>query len=157
MRKRRKINVKVPPGIDEGYQLRLRGEGELSTRGGGSPGDLYVLIHMKPHKYFKREDENLWYDLKISFSQAALGTQISVPTLEGDEKLKIRSGTQPGEIVKLKGKGMPKFRGYGKGDLLIRVALSVPEKLTKKQRALIKQLEEEFDEKVESKRSRIRW
>jgi len=153
-KKRRNIAVKVPMGIDEGYQLRLRGEGEMPPNG-GSPGDLYVLVHLVPHQYFKRDGDDLWYNLTIGYPQAALGTEVSVPTLDGDLNVKIRPGTQPGEIVKLKGKGMPRFRGYGKGDLLVRVGISVPEKLNQQQRTLLEQLAKEFDQNVQSKNRRL--
>jgi molecular chaperone DnaJ len=151
-KKRRKINVKIPEGIDEGYQLRLRGEGEMAPNG-GEPGDLYVLVHIKPHDLFMREGDNLWHVLIIGYPQAALGAEISVPTLDGTTTVKIKPGTQAGEIIRLKGKGMPRFRGYGKGDLLVRVGISVPEKLTSKQRQLLEQLAEEFDQDVKHKKS----
>jgi len=143
----RTITVKVPPGIDEGFQLRLEGEGEAAPDR-GVPGDLYVLIHVKPHRYFKRRGDDLLHRLEISFPQAALGTEVSVPTLDGQTNLRIRSGTQPGEIIKLKGKGMPRLRGYGRGDLLVRVDIAVPEKLTRQQKALLEQLAIEFDQKI---------
>lgn len=151
----RKITVKIPPGIDEGYQLRLQGEGETPP-GEGSPGDLYVLIHITPHRYFKRGGDDLLYNLTIGFPQAALGTEISVPTLEGPTNIKIRPGTQPGELIKLRGKGMPRFRRYGKGDLLIRVDIAVPEKLTERQKMLLEQLASEFDESVRQRSRRLR-
>ena len=150
-KKRRKIDVKIPEGIDEGYQLRLRGEGEMAPNG-GEPGDLYVLVHIKPHDQFMREGDDLWYVLIIGYTQAALGAEVSVPTIEGETTVKIKPGTQAGETIRLKGKGMPRFRGYGKGDLLVRVGISVPEKLTKKQRALLEQLAEEFGEDVKHKK-----
>jgi molecular chaperone DnaJ len=155
VKKRRKITVKVPIGIDEGYQLRLRGEGEMASNG-GSPGDLYVLVHILPHELFMREGDNLWHVLRIGYPQAALGADISVPTLEGSITVKIHSGTQPGEVIKLKGKGMPRFRGYGRGDLLVRVGISVPEKLTQQQRALLEQLAKELNEDVPSKSHKFR-
>ncbi len=145
--KERTITVKVPQGIDEGFQLRLEGEGETPPEG-GSHGDLYVLIHIKPHQYFKRREDDLLYRLAIGFPQAALGTEVSVPTLDGRSNIKIRPGTQPGEIIKLKGKGMPRLRGYGKGDLLIRVDIPVPEKLTNQQKALLEELAKEFNQKT---------
>jgi molecular chaperone DnaJ len=148
--RQRRITVNIPPGIDEGYQLRLPGEGEMS-QGAEYPGDLYVLIHVAPHQYFKREEDDLTYNLTIGFPQAALGTEVLIPTLEGDTKIKIKPGTQPGEIIKLKGKGMPRFRGYGKGNMLVRVELTVPEKLTSQQRNLLEQLAKEFDEQVKPK------
>jgi molecular chaperone DnaJ len=153
-KKRRKINVKIPEGIDEGYQLRLRGEGEMAPNG-GEPGDLYVLVHIAQHELFMREEDDLWHVLIIGYPQAALGAEVSVPTLDGPTTLKIKPGTQAGDTIRLKGKGMPHFRGYGKGDLLVRVGISVPEKLTAKQRALLEQLAEEFDQDVKHKKSRF--
>ena len=154
VKKRRKINVKIPEGIDEGYQLRLRGEGEMAPNG-GEPGDLYVLVHIARHQLFMREGDDLWHVLIIGYPQAALGAEVSVPTLDGSATVKIKPGTQAGETIRLRGKGMPRFRGYGKGDLLVRVGISVPEKLTSKQRALLEQLAEEFDQDVKPKKSRF--
>jgi molecular chaperone DnaJ len=151
VKKRRKISVKVPAGIDEGYQLRLRGEGGVAANGGES-GDLYVLVHIVPHKLFMREGDDLWYILMIGYPQAALGAEVSVPTLDGQATVKIKPGTQAGEVIRLRGKGMPRFRGYGKGDLLVRVGVSVPEKLTSKQRALLEQLAEELGQDVKHKK-----
>jgi len=155
VKKRRKITVKVPVGIDEGYQLRLRGEGEMAPNG-GSPGDLYVLVHIVPHEFLMREGDDLLYVLMISYPQVALGAEVSVPTLEGPITVKIHPGTQPGEVIRLKGKGMPRFRGYGKGDLLVRVGISVPKKLTSQQRALLEQLAKEFDQSVQPKSHKFR-
>jgi molecular chaperone DnaJ len=150
VKKRRKISVKVPVGIDDGYQLRLRGEGEMVPNG-GSPGDLYVLVHIVPHELFMREGDDLLYALTISYPQAALGAEVSVPTLEGPIAVKIPSGTQPGEVIRLRGKGMPRFRGYGKGDLLVRVGIMVPEKLTQQQRTLLEQLAKEFNQDIQQR------
>jgi molecular chaperone DnaJ len=150
VRKRRKISVKIPMGIDEGYQLRLRGEGEM-TPNDGEPGDLYVLVHVKPNQQFMREGDDLWHVAIISYPQAALGAEISVPTLDGSTTIKVHPGTQAGEVIQLRGKGMPRFRGYGKGDLLVRIGISVPEKLTSKQRVLLEQLAKEFDTDVLTK------
>jgi molecular chaperone DnaJ len=154
MKKRRRIKVKIPEGIDEGYQLRLRGEGETAPNG-GEPGDLYVIVHITQHKFFIREGDDLWYVLMIGYPQAALGAEISIPTLEGQTPVKIKSGTQAGETLRLKGKGMPRFRGYGKGDLLVRVGITVPEKLTTKQRELLEQLASEFNLDVKHKKGRF--
>lgn len=151
----RTITVKIPPGIDEGYQLRLQGEGETSA-GGGQPGDLYVNIHVTPHPYFKRQEDDLLYNLTIGFPQAALGTEATVPTLEGNTSIKIEPGTQQGEIIRLRGKGMPRLRGYGKGDLLVRVKILVPKKLTNEQRVLLEQLAKEFDQNVQTKQRRFK-
>lgn len=150
----RRITVKIPPGIDEGYQLRLSGEGEMAP-GAKSPGDLYLLIHVAPHRYFKRDEDDLLYNLTIGFAQATLGTEVSIPTLEGSTNVRIQLGTQPGEIIRLRGKGMPRFRGYGRGDMLVRVDISVPKKLTSQQRTLLEQLAKEFDEDVKPKGRRL--
>ncbi len=151
----RKVTVKIPPGIDEGYQLRLSGEGEMAA-GAEYPGDLYVMIHIAPHRYFRRDEDDLIYNLTIGFPQAALGTEVSIPTLEGSTTLTIRPGTRPGEIIKLRGKGMPRFRGYGRGDMLIRMDIAVPEKLTQEQRVLLEQLAKEFEQDVKPKGHRLR-
>jgi molecular chaperone DnaJ len=156
LRKERNITVKVPPGIDEGYQLRLQGQGEMSADS-DSPGDLYVLIHIAPHSYFKRDEDDLLYDLQIGFPQAALGARVSVPTLEANVDVDIRPGTQPREIIRLKGRGMPKFRGYGRGDMLIRVDVVVPEKLTQRQKALLEELAKEFDQTVRTRSHKLRF
>lgn len=151
----RRITVRVPAGIDDGFQLRLHGEGETPPNG-GQPGDLYVLIHLLPHKYFRRDEDDLLYNLTIGFPQAALGMEVQVPTLDGNTTAKIRAGTQPGEIIRLRGKGMPRFRGYGNGDLLVHVDISVPEKLTQQQRTLLEALAKEFDQNVQPKGRRLR-
>jgi len=156
VRRERSISVKIPPGIDDGYQLRLEGQGDAS-QDGDFPGDLYVLIHVAPHPYFKRDEDDLLLDLTIGFPQAALGAKVTVPTLDGKADLEIRPGTQPGHIIRLKGKGMPRFGGYGKGDLLVRVDISVPKKLTTQQRVLLEQLAKEFDQNVKEKGHRLRF
>lgn len=153
-KRQRRITVKIPPGIDEGYQLRLPEEGETSPES-ESPGDLFVLIHVAPHRYFKRDEDDLLYNLTIGLPQAALGTEVAIPTLEGNTKLKIQPGTQPGEIIRLKGKGMPRFRRYGRGDMQIIVDISVPKKLTSQQRTLLEQLAKEFDEDAKPKSRRL--
>ena len=154
MKKRRRIKVKIPQGIDEGYQLRLRGEGEMAPNG-GQPGDLYVIVHIARHKFFMREGDDLWYVLMIGYPQATLGAEVTVPTLDEPATVKIKPGTQSGETIRLRGKGMPRFRGYGKGDLLVRVGITVPDKLTSKQRELLEQLAEEFNQDVKHKKRRF--
>ena len=156
VKQRRRISVKIPAGMDEGYQLRLRGEGEMAPNG-GSPGDLYVLVHIIPNELFTRDGDDLLHVLMISYPQAALGAEVSVPTLEGPTTVRIHPGTQPGEVIRLKGKGMPRFRGYGKGDLLVRVGVAVPEKLTSQQRALLEQLAKEFNQDVQPKGRKFRF
>ena len=149
VRKRRKISVKIPMGIDEGNQLRLRGEGEMGAND-AEPGDLYVVVHVKPNPQFIREGDDLWYVAMITYPQAALGAEITVPTLEGPTTIRIHPGTQVGEVITLKGRGMPRFRAYGKGDIIVRIGISVPEKLTFQQRTLLEQLAKEFDTEVKS-------
>ena len=156
VRKRRRISVKIPAGIDEGNQLRLRGEGE-TAHDVEEPGDLYVAVHVLPNELFMREGDNLTHVLIISYPQAALGGEVSVPTLEGPVTVKIHPGTQPGETIRLKGKGMPHFRGYGKGDLLVRIGMAVPEKLTSAQRALLEQLARELGEAGKPKSHKFRF
>jgi molecular chaperone DnaJ len=155
VRMRRKITVKVPMGIDEGYQLRLRGEGEMVSSD-GDPGDLYVVVHVKQNPQFIREGDDLFYVAIITYPQAALGADISVPTLEGPTTIKVHPGTQVGETITLRGKGMPRFRGYGRGDLLVRIGISVPEKLTAPQKALLEQLAKEFGVEMTSKNRKFR-
>lgn len=155
VRMRRKITVKVPMGIDEGYQLRLRGEGEMVSSD-GDPGDLYVVVHVKQNPQFIREGDDLFYVAIITYPQAALGADISVPTLEGPTTIKVHPGTQVGETITLRGKGMPRFRGYGRGDLLVRIGISVPEKLTAPQKALLEQLAKEFGLDMTSKNRKFR-
>jgi molecular chaperone DnaJ len=155
-RRRRQISVKIPAGIDDGYQLRLQGEGETPS-GDAIPGDLYVLIHVAPHHLFQRDGDDLLYDLMIGFPQAALGAEVPVPTLSGDATVRIEPGTQQGEIIRIKGKGMPRFRGYGNGDFLVRVRILVPEKLTDQQRTLLEQLAKEFNQNVKPRGHRIRF
>ena len=155
IQRERQITVKIPPGIDEGNQLRLSGQGEMAS-GAEYPSDLYVIIHIAPHRFFKRDGDDLLYNLTVGFPQLALGAEVSVPTLEGNTVMKIPSGTQPGEMIRLRGKGMPRFRGYGRGDLLVRVRIAVPEKLTDQQRALLEQLAKEFGQDVKPKSHRLR-
>lgn len=143
----REILVKIPLGVDEGSRLRLVGEGEAGVRGGPS-GDLYVIIHVKPHEIFKRRDNDILYEESVGFTQAALGAEIDVPTLDGKAKLKIPAGTQTNTIFRLKGKGLPSLNGFGRGDELIRVVVRTPTKLTPRQRELVTELAKEMGEDV---------
>jgi molecular chaperone DnaJ len=147
VRRVRKITVKIPVGVNEGYQLRLKGQGEAPLEEGAS-GDLYILIHMVPHRYFSRDGDNLLYNLNISVPQAALGAEVTIPAIEGKANLRIHPGTQPGQILRVKGRGMPRMGGYGRGDLRVRVNVVVPEKLTQRQRALLEELAKELDQNV---------
>lgn len=134
--KERKIEVKIPSGIEDGSQLRVSGGGEAGLRG-GPPGDLYVVISVRPHKQFKRHGNDLALEIPISISQAALGVEMEVPTMEGKASLRIPEGTQHGATFRLKGYGMPHLRGSGKGDLRVKVKLVVPKRLNSRQKELL--------------------
>lgn len=132
--RRKKIRVSIPAGIDEGHQVRLSGEGEAGPRG-GPPGSLYVAVHVAPHPELKREGTELYYELDVSIAQAALGMRARVPTVDGDEEIEIKAGTQPGTELRLRGRGVPHLRRAGsKGDLHVFVRVTVPTKLSKDQR-----------------------
>lgn len=145
-RKVRTIEVKIPAGAEEGTNLRVTGEGEASENG-GPPGDLYVVIHMVAHDVFEREGDDLYAKTSISFATAALGGEIEVPTIEGKAKLKIPAGTQPGTIFRMRGKGIPYLHGSGKGDQNVEIQVEVPEKLSKKQKELLKEFEKSSKKK----------
>jgi molecular chaperone DnaJ len=134
--KERQLEVKIPAGIEDGMRLRFAGEGEAGLRG-GPPGDLYVVIKVRPHKKFKRQGSDLYLDVPISISQAALGVEMELPTLDGSTVLRVPEGTQHGASFRLKGHGMPQLRGSGRGDLRIKVNLKVPKKLDSRQRELL--------------------
>lgn len=136
VRKQRKIKVKIPAGVDNGSRLRVAHEGEAGARG-GPPGDLYVYIFVKAHKLFTREGSDVICEVPISFVQAALGDEIEVPTLDGQVKLRIPEGTQPGAVFRVKDKGIPHLRGHGRGDQHVKVKVVIPKKLTDRQRELL--------------------
>ncbi len=147
----KKLSVKIPPGVDTGSTLRLKGEGEEGIRGGPN-GDLYVVLHVKEHEFFKRDEYNVICEIPISFSQAALGAEIDVPTLDGMEKLTIPRGTQTGKSFNLEGAGIPHIRGHGRGDQIVHVIVKTPVKLTKKQEELLRELAEISGDDVSSKK-----
>lgn len=141
-RKTVKKKVQVPAGVDHGTQIRLAGEGQPGVYG-GPHGSLYLLLDVKPHQFFKRRDNDVLLNLDINVAQATLGAEVEVPTLDGDEKLNIPAGTQPGKVFKLKNKGVPHLRSNGRrGDQLVIVNVAIPEKLNKEQRELFQQLAE---------------
>ncbi len=134
------LSVKIPPGVDSGSRMRLSGEGEPGSLG-GPPGDLYIVITVKDHPIFLREGDDIICDVPINFVTAALGGDIEVPTLKEKVALKIPSGTQTGKVFKLKGKGIPNVKGYGTGDLLVRVFVETPASLTSRQKELLREFE----------------
>ena len=146
VRRNRKISIKIPAGIDNGMQIPLRRQGEPGLRGGEN-GDLYIFVTVRPHKLFTRENYDLYCDVTVSFTQAALGGEIDVPTLNGMTKYNLPEGTQPGAVVRLRGQGIQNLRGAGKGDLYIKINVEIPRRLTEKQKELLRQ----FDESVTGK------
>ncbi len=149
IKEKKELKIRIPVGVDEGTRLRITGEGEAGERG-SSRGDLYVVVRMKNHDFFERRENNLFCQVSILFSQAALGTTAEIPTLEGNELFKIPPGTQPGETFKLKGKGIKDLETQKKGDLFIRVNVRTPENLTKEQKALLRKFAESRGENIES-------
>lgn len=137
VRRTRRIRVKVPAGIEDGQRIRLAGEGEAGERG-GPPGDLYVFVTVRPHPFFRREGRDIHCEVPISFVQAALGDEIEVPTLEGTATLKIPEGTQTGTVFRMRGKGVPDVRGFGRGDQYVTVKVVTPTHLTDEQRDLLR-------------------
>jgi molecular chaperone DnaJ len=135
---KKKVFLQIPPGVDTGSRLRLRGEGEEGERG-GPPGDLYVIMYVEPHEFLEREGDDIVWRVPISFTMASLGGDIEVPTLNGAKHLQIPRGTQPGEIFRLKGEGIPHLHGRGRGDQIVQTAVQVPTKLTKRQEELLKE------------------
>ena len=143
----KKLAVTIPQGVDDGTRIRLSGKGEAGTRGGAN-GDLYLFINVKSHELFKRSDENLFFECPISIADAALGTTIEIPTIDGGKaKIKIPEGTQSGKQFRLRGKGMPYMRGSGNGDLYVQIETEVPVSLNKKQKELLEQFREIENEK----------
>jgi molecular chaperone DnaJ len=134
------IDAKIPAGVEDGTRIRFTGMGEAGVHG-GPPGDLYLVLRVKQHAFFERQGNDLYCVVPISFTQAAVGTEIQVPTLEGEQTLKIPEGTQSGTVLKLRGKGVPVLNGHGKGNLFVEVRVQTPTKLTKRQRELLQELQ----------------
>jgi molecular chaperone DnaJ len=143
IQKQRTFDVKIPAGIEDGFSLRLSGGGH-EKRGGTGPGDLYVLVHVLPNPLLKRNGADLFSEVTISFPKASLGTTVEIPTIEGKAELKIPSGTQNGTVFKLKGKGLPKLNGWGKGDQYVKATVKTPRNLSSKQRKLLEDLDREL-------------
>lgn len=137
--KEKTLEIKIPAGVEMGSRLRVSGEGEAGVNGGPS-GDLFVVVHVAEHDTFERQGANLYSAVPITFAQAALGAEIKVKTLDGEEDLKIPAGTQTGTVFRIKSQGMPALGGRGKGDLFVAVTLITPKTLTKEQRKLLEQL-----------------
>jgi molecular chaperone DnaJ len=139
--RQRTVDAKIPAGVEDGTRIRFTGFGEGGLHGGPA-GDLYVVLHVKEHPFFEREGNDLHCVIPISITQAALGTEINVPTLEGEHTLKVPDGTQSGTTLRIRGKGVPVLSGHGKGDLFVEVRVQIPSKLNKRQRELLQELEQ---------------
>ncbi|MFA6252117.1 MAG: molecular chaperone DnaJ [Candidatus Paceibacterota bacterium] len=142
IKKEEKIRIKIPEGVDNNQIIKVKGKGDAGKRG-GSYGDLYVRIFIKPHSVFQRKGDNLYLKETITFSQAVLGDKIDIRTLDGKEvTMKIPSGIESGKVMKISGKGVPHFNGFGRGDLFVQLVINVPQKLSKKQKDILEQLKE---------------
>lgn len=148
-----RLKVKVPPGIEDGAYLVLRGQGEDGPHGGPS-GDLYVTVRIKPHPYLIRRGNDIIYEAEVNIAQATLGAEIEVPTLTGETTVRVSPGTQSGTIIRLRGKGIS--GNFGRGDQLVHINVLVPKKLTRRQRELMEELAKEFGAE-ESKKKRSWW
>lgn len=148
VKKTRKITINIPAGVDDGSVIPLRGEGNHGEKG-GTPGDLYVYLKIKPHEMFEREGNDIWCEIPISFTKAALGGTVEVPTLEGKVKYEVPEGTQTGTVFRLKNKGIKNLRGTGKGDQYVKVKIQVPKKLSEKQKKMLEEFAKELGENTE--------
>ncbi len=147
VRTTRRKKVSIPAGVDDGTRIRLAGEGQPGENN-GPPGDLYLLVRVRPHKYFRRRDNDILLDLNVNIAQATLGAEVKVPTIDGEVKLKIPAGTQPGKIIRMRGKGVPYLRSSSRGDQLVIVNVTIPKKLDPEERELFEKLAEKMDSKV---------
>jgi molecular chaperone DnaJ len=149
-RKNRKKVVSVPAGVDSGTQIRLAGEGQPGANGGPN-GNLYIVIQVKSHKFFRRKEYDILLDLNINIAQATLGADVEIPTVDGPTELRIPTGTQPGKILYLRGKGVPKLRSSGRGDQLVIINVEIPTRLNSEQRDLLEKLAESLGSEVRPK------
>jgi molecular chaperone DnaJ len=141
VRQEKVLGIKIPAGVDDGMRLRVSGEGEAGAQG-GSPGDLYVVLRVREHAFFERRGNDLYCTIPISITQAALGTEISAPTLQGKEGLRIPEGTQTGSVFRVRGKGLPSLEGRGQGDLYISIHVVIPTHMSREQRRLLEMLQD---------------
>jgi molecular chaperone DnaJ len=156
-RKSRRKVVNIPAGVDNGNQIRLAGEGQPGINGGPS-GNLYIVVQVKPHKYFRRRGDDILLDLNINIAQATLGAEVETPTVDGPSMLKIPSGIQPGKVLRMRNKGVPHLRGNGRGDQMVVINVSIPTKLSVEQRDLFEQLAGNLGTEVRpAERSILDW
>jgi molecular chaperone DnaJ len=149
VRKKKSISINIPAGVDDGMRLRVEGEGEAGERGGPS-GDLYVIIRLKKHPFYERENSNLLCGVDLSFSQASLGASLAIPTLDSSEILKIPAGTQTGTVFRIKGRGIEGIHSHRKGDLFVKVNVKTPTHLSKKQKELLNEFASSRGEEIKS-------
>lgn len=156
-RRTRKKVVSIPAGVDTGTQIRLAGEGQPGIYGGPN-GNLYLAVQVKPHQFFRRRDNDVLLDLDINVAQATLGAEVEIPTVDGPAKLKIPPGTQPGKVLRLRGKGVPHLRGNGRGDQLVVINVEIPTRLNNEQRQLFEKLAKSLGSEVRpAERSFLDW
>lgn len=149
--KRGKVEVRIPAGVEDGTRLRVAGEGEAAPQG-GVPGDLMCYIQVQPHPLFERDGDNIFCQVPITFTQAALGSEVTIPTLKGKSNVTIPAGTQSGQVFRLRGQGIPNVHGHGVGDLLVEVGIEVPKKLSERQSELLQEFAETEHKTVGPKR-----
>jgi molecular chaperone DnaJ len=147
VRETRRKKITIPAGVDDGTRIRLAGEGQPGDNN-GPPGDLYLLVRVRPHKFFRRRDNDILLDLNVNIAQATLGAEVKVPTVDGDVMLKIPPGTQPGKIIRMRGKGVPHLRSNSRGDQLVVVSITIPTRLDDEERELFEKLAEKMDSEV---------
>jgi molecular chaperone DnaJ len=147
VRTRRSLTVKIPPGVEDGMRIRLAQQGEVGP-GGGPPGDLYVEIHERPHDVYSRKADDLHCRVTVPMTAAGLGTRLTIKTLDGEEHLEVRAGTQPGASIRVRGKGVPHLRGTGRGDLFVHLDVRTPTKLDAEQERLLREFAKSRGEEV---------
>lgn len=151
LRKTREISVKIPAGIDDGQVINVRGQGDAGYNGGPN-GDLHITVNVRPHPIFTRDGYDVWCDMPLTFVQAALGAEVTVPTLDGIVKYTVHEGTQPGDVFKFRGKGIPHINGMGRGDQYVRVVVEIPRNLTERQKEILRNFDMATSDKNYSKR-----
>lgn len=151
VRKTEQVGINVPAGIDDGQVISIPGKGNAGTNGGPA-GDLQVEISVRPHPLFERDGFNIWYELPLTYAQATLGAEVDIPTLDGKMSYTVKEGTQPGDVLRIKGKGIPYLNGRGSGDLMLKVTVEVPQRLTGEQKELLRAFEASMGEKNYQKR-----
>lgn len=151
VRKQKAIEINIPAGIDNEQMLNVPGQGNSGLNGGPS-GDLHVFVNVRPHPIFERRGDDIWCEMPITFPQAALGAEVTVPTIDGRVSYQVREGTQPGDVFKLKGKGVPHINGRGRGDQYVRMTIEVPKNLSQKQKQILQDFDSSAEEKNYQKR-----